>query len=115
MNGREDNEEDRLESVDEMRHQIEEVVDLLNENSSRHIFSFSFRKLRAALKQEQATSEVLRARLKNVLWDYIPRQRKLADIPIDTGSVLLKENGTVHSIAGYDLEGAFRSHRMEPH
>eukprot|EP00615_Pteridomonas_danica_P006821 CAMPEP_0114333714 /NCGR_PEP_ID=MMETSP0101-20121206/3923_1 /TAXON_ID=38822 ORGANISM="Pteridomonas danica, Strain PT" /NCGR_SAMPLE_ID=MMETSP0101 /ASSEMBLY_ACC=CAM_ASM_000211 /LENGTH=426 /DNA_ID=CAMNT_0001464793 /DNA_START=60 /DNA_END=1339 /DNA_ORIENTATION=- len=57
--------------------------------------------LKVALENEKATSETLRSRLRSVLWDYIPKQRKVIDIPPDTGLVTLGRN---IEIVDYELK-----------
>lgn len=58
------------------------------------------------MDNEKINSDALRSRLRAVLWDYIPRQRKVVDIPPDTGLV---RQGTNLEITDYDIKNLIGS------
>lgn len=80
------------------------AVESVSEPSSEDTMSqlvAQITELKLALENEKANSETLRSRLRSVLWDYIPRQRKVIDIPPDTGLVRL---GQKVEIVDYELK-----------
>jgi len=58
-------------------------------------------KLKAELQAEREVSEKFRSRLRSVLWDWVPKQRK--DIPTDTGIICTHEDGSIKEIHGFSL------------
>jgi len=80
---------------------------LLSAEEKIQLLEFELSKVRRALLEEQDQADSLRARLRQVLWDYIPRQRKVQELPPAEGAGSVKVVGdTVVHVAGYRLERA---------
>ena len=73
-----------------------------DEESENKLLS-KIRELTEALEAERAESARLRSRLRSILWEYIPKQRRTQDVPPDSGLITVNDDGDLDSIAGYDL------------